>query len=124
MDRLLALIVRVVVWLSGFARPLSRLGLCRYEEYTPGSPLKILLVGYNGARNTGADARVVTLTQQLEELMEYGVVQKQVIDPVCKHTEYTLTDLGRTLIPIIEQLRNWGNNFRPRMVEILSRNEK
>lgn len=69
MDRLLALIVRVVVWLSGFARPLSRLGLCRYEEYTPGSPLKILLVGYNGARNTGADARVVTLTQQLEEAL-------------------------------------------------------
>lgn len=113
-----------MVWLSGFARPLSRLGLCRYEEYNPGSPLKILLVGYNGARNTGADARVVTLTQQLEELMEYGVVQKQVIDPVCKHTEYTLTDLGRTLIPIIEQLRNWGNDFRHRMVEILSRNEK
>ena len=69
MDRLLALIVRVVVWLSGFARPLSRLGLCRYEEYTSGSPLKILLVGYNGARNTGADARVVTLTQQLEEAL-------------------------------------------------------
>ena len=71
---------------------------------------------------SGASKRV--LAQQLKELMEYGVFQKQVIDPVCKHTEYTLTDLGRTLIPIIEQLRNWGNDFRPRMVEILSRNEK
>ena len=61
------------------------------------------------------------LAQQLKELMEYGVVQKQVIDPVCRHSEYSLTDLGRTLIPIIEQLRQWGNDFRPRMEEILSR---
>ncbi len=56
-----------MVWLSGFVKPLSRLGLCRYEEYREGEPLKILLVGYNGARNTGADARVVALTQQLEK---------------------------------------------------------
>ncbi len=59
----------MVVWLSGFAKPLSRWGLCRYEAYAEGQPLKILLVGYNGARNTGADARVVALIQQLEETL-------------------------------------------------------
>ena len=59
------------------------------------------------------------LAQQLKELMEYGVVQKRVIDPVCRHSEYSLTELGHTLIPIIEQLRDWGNDFRPRMEEIL-----
>ena len=69
MDRLLSYLVRVVVWLSGFAKPLSRLGFCRYEAYAEGQPLKILLVGYNGARNIGADARVVALTQQLEEAL-------------------------------------------------------
>ncbi len=63
------------------------------------------------------------LAQQLKELVEYGVIQKQVINPVCKHSEYSLTELGRTLIPIIEQLRNWGNNFRPRMEEILKEEE-
>ena len=67
MDRLIAYIVRLVVWFSAFMKPLSRLGLCRYEEWRQGDRLKILLVGYNGARNTGADARVVSLTQQLEE---------------------------------------------------------
>ena len=50
MDRLLSYFVRLIVWLSGFARPLSRLGLCRYDEWKPGQRLKILLVGYNGAR--------------------------------------------------------------------------
>lgn len=69
MDFILSYIVRLVVWFSGFAKPLSRIGLWRFEEYAPGQPLKILLVGYNGARNTGADARVVALTQQLEQTL-------------------------------------------------------
>lgn len=69
MDKILAYIVRLVAWFSGFAKPLSHLGLYRYEEYTPGQPLKLLLVGYNGARNTGADARVVALTQQLKQAL-------------------------------------------------------
>ncbi len=69
MDRILSYIVRIVVWFSGFVKPLSRIGLCHYEEHQEGQPLKILLVGYNGARNTGADARVVALTQQLEKVL-------------------------------------------------------
>ena len=34
-----------MVWLSGFTKTLSRLGLCHYEEHTKGQPLKILLIG-------------------------------------------------------------------------------
>lgn len=33
--------------------------------------------------------------------------------------EYFITDEGLTLIPIIRMLEEWGNNFRPRMQEIL-----
>ncbi|MBQ2196032.1 MAG: hypothetical protein II407_03760, partial [Prevotella sp.] len=50
------------------ARLLARLHLCQYEEWQKGKPLKVLLVGYNGARNTGADARVVALVRQLDEM--------------------------------------------------------
>lgn len=64
------------------------------------------------------------LTQQLRELVEYGVVSKCVIDTVCKHSEYALTDLGRTLIPIIEQLRDWGDGFRSQLQHILSKREQ
>ena len=59
------------------------------------------------------------LTQQLRELLQYGVVERKVVDPVCKHSEYSLTPLGKSLIPIIDQMREWGNNFRPRLEEIL-----
>lgn len=79
MDKLLAMIVRLVVWFSGFIKPLARLGLCRYDEWRPGQRLKILLVGYNGARNTGADARVVALTEQLEAAFGTKEVELTVI---------------------------------------------
>lgn len=70
MDIILELMVRLMVWLSRWAPALSRCGIVRYEERQRGQKLKILLVGYNGARNTGADARVVALVDQLLE--EYG----------------------------------------------------
>lgn len=60
MDIILELIVRLLVWLSRWAP----------HDTTPRQKPKILLVGYNGARNTGADARVVALVEQLLE--EYG----------------------------------------------------
>lgn len=70
------------------------------------------------------DASERVLSQQLKELVEYGVVERRVVDPVCKHTEYSLTDLGRSLIPIIQQLRDWGEGFRPKLEEILQRKEQ
>lgn len=63
-------IVRLMVWLSRWAWLFSRCGIIRYEKWEPGQKQKILLVGYNGARNTGADARVVALVEQLIE--EFG----------------------------------------------------
>lgn len=67
MDKLIEWIVWILVWLSRWAQPLSRIGLVKYATYQPDRPLKVLLVGYNGARNTGADARVVALVEQLAE---------------------------------------------------------
>lgn len=68
-----------------------------------------------------ASERVIT--QQLKELVRYGVVEKCVINSVCRHTEYKLTELGCSLIPIIEQMRDWGECFRPRLLEILQSRE-
>ena len=52
------------------------------------------------ARRMPQEASDRVLAQQLKELTEYGVVERHVIDPICKHTEYSHTDLGRSLIPI------------------------
>lgn len=63
-------LILLFVWLSRWAKAMSHLRLLTYDEWLPGKKLKLLLVGYNGARNTGADARVVALVDQLQE--EFG----------------------------------------------------
>ncbi len=70
MDIVIEWIVRLMVWLSKWAWLLSHCGIVHYDKWQPGQKIKILLVGYNGARNTGADARVVALVEQLTE--EFG----------------------------------------------------
>lgn len=98
MDRILASIVRAVVWLSGFVKALSHRGLGHFETYTEGRPLKILLVGYNGAKNTGADARVVALAQQLEQAL--GLPPMLTIMALAKRISKNITDLYGHLRPV------------------------
>ena len=66
MDRLVERLVRFVSCIAGGARFLPAM---HYSRYVPGGPLKVLLVGYNGARNTGSDVRVASLALQLKELL-------------------------------------------------------
>lgn len=68
MDRMLCLIIYLLAAASRSSEALSRLGIGSFERWEPGQKLKILLVGYNGARNTGSDVRVVSIARQVKEL--------------------------------------------------------
>lgn len=68
MDQVLILLIHIIVFLSRFSRPLSGMGIGTYFEWSQGKPIELLLVGYNGARNTGADARVAAIVKQLKSL--------------------------------------------------------
>ncbi|SHF15033.1 transcriptional regulator, HxlR family [Seinonella peptonophila] len=48
------------------------------------------------------------LTLQLRELEHDGIVHREVYKQVPPKVEYSLTDFGRTLIPIVEKMREWG----------------
>jgi DNA-binding HxlR family transcriptional regulator len=54
----------------------------------------------------GATPRV--LDMQLRELEASGIVEKSQSPgfPLC--TEYTLTDIGRSIMPIIDRMNEWG----------------
>jgi len=52
------------------------------------------------------------LTEQLRELERDGLIHREVYQVVPPKVEYSLTRRGRTIIPIIEKLRTWGNAFR------------
>lgn len=65
------------------------------------------------------DASPRVINQQLKELEIHGMIQKKIFSELPPHTEYSITEQGRTLLPIIEQLEKWGDGFRPQMKKIL-----
>ncbi len=76
MDRLVALIVRLTCAFAGAAQVMPGM---KPGGWHPGETAKILLVGYNGARNTGSDVRVAALAQQITEAFEPGEVELSVM---------------------------------------------
>jgi DNA-binding HxlR family transcriptional regulator len=51
------------------------------------------------------------LTQQLRELEADGLVHRKVFAEVPPRVEYTITENGETVIPIIKALQKWGYDF-------------
>ncbi|AMK09863.1 MAG: winged helix-turn-helix transcriptional regulator [Pseudodesulfovibrio sp.] len=51
------------------------------------------------------------LTQQLRELESDGVVLREVYPQVPPKVEYSLTDLGRSVMPVIASLSEWGTRY-------------
>lgn len=52
------------------------------------------------------------LTAQLRDMDQNGLVHRKVYAEVPPRVEYSLTDLGRSLKPILEALRIWGEEFQ------------
>jgi DNA-binding HxlR family transcriptional regulator len=50
------------------------------------------------------------LTEQLRELEADGIVHREVYPQIPPKVEYSLTDLGKSLQPIIETMHEWGVN--------------
>lgn len=48
------------------------------------------------------------LIQHLRELEQDGIVKREVFPVVPPKVEYSLTDLGKSLQPIMEQIVKWG----------------
>ena len=55
------------------------------------------------------------LARQLKELESDGLVTRRVLDVVPPHVEYSLSELGETLIPVLQVLRDWGESFERHM---------
>lgn len=54
------------------------------------------------------------LTLQLRELEEDGIVHREVYQQVPPKVEYSLTDFGRTLVPVILEMKAWGEMYKSR----------
>jgi DNA-binding HxlR family transcriptional regulator len=54
------------------------------------------------------------LSQQLRELTSDGIVQRRVKGAVPTPVEYSLTEYGRSLLPVVEDVRRWGRTHMER----------
>ncbi|WP_082911319.1 winged helix-turn-helix transcriptional regulator [Pedobacter psychrophilus] len=52
------------------------------------------------------------LTQQLRELEDDGLISRKIYAEIPPKVEYTLTEFGLTLAPIMQSLANWGLAYR------------
>ena len=74
----------------------------------------ILYLLSNGVDRFGRMRRAITgiskqmLTKQLRELEADGVIHREVFAEVPPRVEYSLTEKGRSLLPVIEAMRAWG----------------
>lgn len=53
------------------------------------------------------------LSQQLKELETYGIINRIEYFQIPPKVEYSLTSKGKTLIPLVESINEWGQNNSP-----------
>lgn len=66
------------------------------------------VVRFNALKRSIPDVTQRMLTNQLRELESDGVIHREVYAEVPPRVEYSLTDYGRSLEPIMLAMRDWG----------------
>ena len=64
-------------------------------------------------KSIGAVSQKV-LTAQLREMEQSGLLTRTVYPEVPPRVEYTLTELGYSLKPILDAMWNWGEEYKAR----------
>ena len=81
--------------------------------------LMILKGLMEGTRRSGELLRDVPgasrkmLTNNLREMEEDGLLTREIFAEVPARVEYTLTELGYSVRPVLEAVEAWGNQFCP-----------
>ncbi len=68
------------------------------------------IIRFNEFRRLIPEITQKMLTQQLRALEEDGLVNRKVYNQVPPMVEYSLTEEGKVLIPILDLMDKWGKN--------------
>jgi len=88
---------------------------------------RILWKLYNRTRRFGELRRELAgitekmLTQQLRELERDELVTRTMYPEMPPRVEYSLSEFGRTLGPVLQTLAGWGSDNRERIARIIAR---
>lgn len=66
---------------------------------------------FSELRRAIANATPKMLTQQLRELEAQKLISREVFPVVPPKVEYSLTELGKSLMPILVAMRDWGASY-------------
>ncbi len=66
---------------------------------------------FNELKRLVPDITQRMLTLQLRQLEEDGLVIRKIYKQIPPKVEYTLSDLGQTIIPILQQMEQWGIKY-------------
>lgn len=55
------------------------------------------------------------LTTNLRSMEESGIVSREVFAEVPPRVEYSLTELGQSLKPVLDAMRVWGERYKERL---------
>jgi len=64
-----------------------------------------------------ASRRVINI--QLKELEEHELVIRKIYPVMPPKVEYTLTDFGKTLIPLLTSIGLWGDEYQERLRRVI-----
>ncbi|MNC20117.1 MULTISPECIES: winged helix-turn-helix transcriptional regulator [Paenibacillus] len=72
---------------------------------------------FNEFRRLNPGITQFMLTLQLRELERDGIIHREIYKEVPPKVEYSLTDFGRTLEPVIVSMKAWGESYKVRINE-------
>ena len=85
-----------------------------------GGKWKVVILGhlYDSEKRFGELKKLICgditqkmLTQQLRELEEDGLIHREIYKEIPPKVEYSLTEFGRSLSPILRELALWGEQI-------------
>ncbi|MPZ63408.1 MAG: transcriptional regulator [Propionibacteriales bacterium] len=79
---------------------------------------------FSELRDTIGDITPKVLTQTLRALERDGFVTRKVYAEVPPRVEYTLTELGRSLLPPISMIRAWAEQYGPHVLALRERHDQ
>ena len=87
----------LLVMLQGKWKSLIMYELCIYET-----------VRFSQLKKDLPDITNTMLTKSLRELEDDGLIKREQFNEIPPHVEYSLTEMGKDLLPVFYSIMNWG----------------
>lgn len=58
-----------------------------------------------------------SLTLNLRSMEESGLIKRKIYAEVPPRVEYSLSETGITLIPVLDSMKEWGENYKKRIIQ-------